>query len=281
MIEPWTEQAMRYHANHRWDRLKAPIQSAVSLSEVLVVCSIILFLLALLVPGLARAKEQARRVQCASNLKQWGVALQFYRDENNDYIPMEGTAGSTAPFKHGAWYNELPPYLDMPAYRDVEGVNKAIREFKNGHFWVCPSKELTDAYKSFTGKNQFHYGMNTVLDGMGPHPQGSADTPGFPDPKEAKPLPAKLFVKKPQTVFLFDIAPNLPRGSPRDVATMYYRYFDGRSAGRFHGDFANFLFLDVSVFSFTTSDLVAGRDLRHDAVIWNHPQLYWGYPPPG
>ena len=256
------------------------------MSEVLVVCAIILFLLALLVPGLGHAKEQARRVQCANNLRQWGVALQYYRDENNDYIPMEGnmlldpTTHLSNLFKSGTWFNELPPYLDAPAYRDIEGVTKAIREFKNGNIWVCPSKNLTDAYKSFTGYNQFHYGMNQVLDGMGKGPKGSHDTPGFPDPEKAEPLPGKVFAKKPNTVFLFDIAPNSPAGSPRDVATEYARNFNGGRMGKFHGDYANFLFLNGSVFGFTTSDLVAGRDLRHDAIIWNRPQLYWGYPPP-
>jgi len=270
---------MLFQVSPTMTRSRCPIRLAISLSEVLVVCALILFLLALLVPGLGQAKEQARRVQCASNLKQWGVALQLYRDDHDDYIPMEGTTGTTGPFKPGTWFNELPPYLGMPAYRDVEGANKAIREFKNGHFWICPSKDLTDAYKSFTGMNQFHYGMNTVLDGMGPRPHGSADAPGFPDPKEARPLPAKLFIKKPHTVFLFDIAPNLPRGSPRDVATEYWRNHQGGRGGKFHGDYANFLFLNGSVSGFTTSDIVAGRDLRHDTILWNHPQLYWGYPP--
>ena len=63
------------------------------------------------------------------------------------------------------------------------------------------------------------------------------------------------------------------------MATVYSRDFAGRYAGKFHGDYANFLFLDVSVSGFTTSDIVAGRDLRHDTILWNHPQLYWGYPP--
>jgi len=271
---------MLFQVSPTMTRSRCPIRSAVSLSEVLIVCAIILFLLALLVPGLGHAKEQARRVLCTNNLRHWGIALQCYRDEYDDYIPMEGTQLSGGIHKSGTWFNELPPYLDAPAYRDVEGVNQSIREFKNGNIWVCPSKDLTDAYKSFSGKNQFHYGMNQVLDGLGKWPGGSKDAPGFPDPEQARPLPGKLFAKKPNTVFLFDIAPNSPAGSPRDVATQYARDFSGRYIGKFHGDYANFLFLNGSVFGFTTSDIVAGRDLRHDTIIWNHPQLYWGYPPP-
>ncbi|MFH1111216.1 MAG: DUF1559 domain-containing protein [Planctomycetota bacterium] len=271
---------MPCHTDAIVQRRRGRTRLAVSLPEMLVVCAIILFLLALLVPGLGHAKEQARRVQCANNLRQWGVALQFFRNDHDDYIPMEGSQLQGGISKPGTWFNELPPYLEMPAYRDVAGVNIAIEEFKNGHIWVCPSKNLTDAYKSFSGKNQFHYGMNQVLDGMGKGPEGSRDTPGFPDPEKAAPLPAKRFAKKPYTVFLFDIAPNSPAGSPRDVATQFARDFEGRHLGKFHGDYANFLFLDGGVGGFTTSDIVTGHDLRHDPIIWSRPQLYWGYPPP-
>jgi Protein of unknown function (DUF1559) len=281
-----SEPAMLFQVSPTMTRSRCPIRSAVSLVELLVVCAIILFLLALLVPGLGHAKEQARRVQCANNLKQWGVALQLYRDEYNDYIPMEG---NTLPdqhthinnlFKPGTWFNTLPPYLDMPEYREVEGANIAIREFKNGHIWICPSKDLTGAYKSFKGKNQFHYGMNQVLDGLGKWPEGSKDAPGFPEPEKAKPLPGKLFAKKPNTVFLFDIAPNSPAGSPRDVANEYWRNFDGGRGGKFHGNFANLLCLNGSVIGATANDLYSPRDNRHGKIIWHHPQLYWGYPPP-
>ncbi|MDO8632594.1 MAG: DUF1559 domain-containing protein [Phycisphaerales bacterium] len=252
--------------------------------EVLTVISILVFLLALLVPGLGAAREHARRVLCQNNLRQWGIALQCYRDEHSDYLPMEGTYGGTgvsgALSLPGRWFNVLPPYIGAPAYRDVEGANVSIKEFPNLHVWICPSKSLTDVYKSGTGKNQFHYGMNQVLDGMGSFPNGSTDTPGYPDPQKAKHLPAKMFQRRPFTVFLFDIAPNSPRGSPRDVATEYYRDFEGHYSGRFHGDYANFLYINGGVAGFQNSAWVEGNDNRHGRIRWENPQLYWGYPPP-
>ncbi len=258
---------------------------AVSMVEVLVVMSVLVLLTALLVPGLSSAKERARRVFCQNNLRQWGIALQCYRDEHNDYLPMEGTFGGTgvsgALSLPGRWFNVLPPYIGAPAYKDIEGANVSIKEFPNIHVWICPSKQLTDSYKSDSGMNQFHYGMNQVLDGMGSaSTNGSADTPGFPDPPKARPQPAKLFKKKPFTVFLFDIAPNLPRGSPRDVATSYARNFSGKLYGKFHGDYANFLYVNGGVGNCTTDDLVANKDLRRGKIRWDHPQLFWGYPPP-
>ena len=255
---------------------------AVSLPEVLVVCALILFLLALLVPSLNSARERARRVVCSNNLRQWGAALQFYRDENNDYLPQEGHHGSGIN-KRGTWYNELPPYLGLPPYKDLEGANEAIRELPNIHVWICPSKNLTAAYKSGSGKNQFHYGMNQVLDGLGDAPNGSRDTPGFPEKyytREADtPLPGKLYDGEPHTVFMFDIVWNSPAGTPRDVATMYQRGHSGGYLGKFHGDYANVLYLTGAVGNCKTDDLVSEHDFRRGDIVWEHPRLYWGYPP--
>lgn len=253
----------------------------VTLPEMMTVLAVILFMVAILIPGLQQAKEQARRVQCACNLKQWAFALQSYRDDYSDYIPMEGsTRGANWFARPGTWFNVLPPYLDIPAYGELEGVNVNIKDFKNGHTWICPSKELTDSHRSGTGKNQFHFGMNQVLDGMGSAPDGSDDTPGFPDPDEAEPIPARRFLQRPNTVILFDIAPNSPAGSPRTVATEHFRTFDGGRLGKFHGDYANLLLLDGRVENITASDLFAPLDYREGRIRWENPEIYWGYPPP-
>ncbi len=255
------------------------VRPGVSMPEVLLVISIVAFMLALLIPGLGSVKERARRLQCKSNLHQWGMALQFYRDDNRDYLPTEGTYLAGGLLKRHTWYNALPPYIGAPSYADVAGVNYAIKEFPNVDVWICPSKNLTAAFKSGSGKNQFHYGMNQVLDGLGAAPNGSRDAPGYPDLPNAL-LPGKLFARKPNTVFMFDIAPNSPAGSPRNVATEYARGFRGERLGKFHGDYANFLHLSGSVAGFRTADLVEDNDLRHGAIVWDHPRLYWGYPPP-
>lgn len=249
---------------HRHGATSPPRPNAISMIEVLVVMSIVIFMLALLVPSLSRAKESARRVQCSNNLRQWGFANRCYRDDHFDYFPTEGT--TLAPHKPYTWYNELPPYLDAPPYRDVAASGRPIHEFPALHVWICPSKNLSRLNKSGTGQNQYHYAMNKVLDGM-----DSAETPDFPErPAGHKddPIRASQFKDQSRTVFMFDVYSNVPDGKQDDVATT------------FHRGVGNVLFMDGAVAAFSANDFVTHGDFRNGDLIWRHPNLYWGYLPP-
>ena len=58
-----------------------------TLIELLVVVAIIALLISILLPSLARARKQAKRSVCASNLHQIGLAMPAYLQDNNDWYP--------------------------------------------------------------------------------------------------------------------------------------------------------------------------------------------------
>ena len=65
-----------------------------TLVELLIVIAIIAVLAALLLPALARSKEQAHRTVCLNNLRQLGSAMQVYWGDNADTSPAANSIGS-------------------------------------------------------------------------------------------------------------------------------------------------------------------------------------------
>ena len=85
--------------------------SGFTLVELLVVISIIALLLALLLPSLAKARDQARITLCASNLRQQFIAWHSYHMDNRERAPVLYNTQNALPPEAKSWYHALAPYL--------------------------------------------------------------------------------------------------------------------------------------------------------------------------
>ncbi|RMD80100.1 MAG: prepilin-type N-terminal cleavage/methylation domain-containing protein, partial [Lentisphaerae bacterium] len=99
-----------------------------SLIELLIVISIIAILAALLLPALAKARHSAMDTYCLNILKQLGVAIYHYVDENEDFFPYTKSRNNTDAIEYDdllAGYDGRPEltFAQMNTYRitDVTG----------------------------------------------------------------------------------------------------------------------------------------------------------------
>ncbi|MDA3960341.1 MAG: prepilin-type N-terminal cleavage/methylation domain-containing protein [Planctomycetota bacterium] len=111
-----------------------------TLIELLVVISIIAILAALLIPAIGMARRSAIRIQCLNTVRQIGMVMQTYADDNNGYLVSQKLVGGAV------WRQILGPYLEAP---------------KNQmDYLTCP--ELPSAKYVFQG-----YGFNSFYDAPG------------------------------------------------------------------------------------------------------------------
>lgn len=142
-------------------------RSGFTLIELLVVIAIIAILAAILFPVFAQAREQARKISCLSNARQWGLGINMYIQDYDETMIMSANYGQPLLRDNGSIYRAYQPW---PAL-----VQPYI---KNKQLGICP--DLSESLPT-TGNNRsllycsygFNYGY--LGDYKGGDPNGNGD----------------------------------------------------------------------------------------------------------
>ena len=108
-------------------------RKAFTLIELLVVIAIIALLMAILMPALNMAKQQARTIVCRSKLGEIGVAAHMYADDNDEEIPR-GTS-TFAVSNDKMWFMRFMPYLAVTK----KDFGDHYDPFGDMNIYRCPS----------------------------------------------------------------------------------------------------------------------------------------------
>jgi prepilin-type N-terminal cleavage/methylation domain-containing protein/prepilin-type processing-associated H-X9-DG protein len=210
---------------------------AFTLIELLVVVSIIALLIAILLPSLGKAREQARLSVCATHLRSWGQGFHVYAATYDNALPLDGDNGTTsAPIGKWSdtalWFNGVAAMANNHAYSDLQlqqpgeavtysipAPHRGLPSVGSNDLWICPSaldstggKGLnetsngffqavgwTDSFGTQTRDMLLCYGMNSQLRNIS-YTSG-ATYPGVPNPGKPADI-SKLTQLEPYSSFV-------------------------------------------------------------------------------
>jgi prepilin-type N-terminal cleavage/methylation domain-containing protein len=224
-----------------------------TLIELLVVIAIIAILAAILFPVFAKAREKARTARCQSNVRQIGMAILMYADDNDETFPIL----YPAPYVYGQfWAYYIKPYI-----AGKKGTINSDEVFK------CPNVEGNQSNTAYVAYGIVRYGI-------------AGDGPNY-DTNQARPA-SMSDIYSPSKQLMVAEANYFTTGYTQYAG--WYEVHNGNVAGRHNrpggdnvpggsGDerqsgWANCRFVDGHV------KLLSARKLNY----WPYPDFYWNEP---
>ena len=188
--------------------LSRPVR-AFTLIELLAVIAIIGILAAIIIPVVGAVRASAKSSGCASNLRQIGMAMRLYANENGGRFPKVHNRDGLTPST--TWMQKIAPYVSVDGQLGAASEGKA----RAAGVLLCPAFDYDPATRFAP------YGMNIYI-----------------DPVSGSPWNYQTRLPDPGKVFLVvEINYNGDTHSPSG----------GDVARRHPGDAANFLFADGHV----------------------------------
>jgi prepilin-type N-terminal cleavage/methylation domain-containing protein/prepilin-type processing-associated H-X9-DG protein len=139
---------------------------AFTLIELLVVIAIIGVVAAMLLPGLTRSKEAAKRIQCAGNLHQFGLAARMYWDDNSgNCFGYQGAATNNGVVYWFGWLQN-----GAEGHRAFDATQGALYPYLNAQaIDICPSLNYSSMmFKLKATAAAYGYGYNLALSSTPP-----------------------------------------------------------------------------------------------------------------
>ncbi len=222
-----------------------------TLIELLVVIAIIALLMAILMPALARVKQQAKTIACRANMKQWTLYFSMYTQDHGGKF-QAGVATSTHPGHTNHWFNALRPYYKND--KKIKCCPTAMNPIVDENGVQAPELNVFSAWGRFWGDgydDDGEYGSYGINGWVEDPPAGTASVyEGFetvnnwrtPNVKGAGFVP--LFMD----ALRFNVFPT-DRDTPPDVQDMAWasEQHMRRICIDRHDGFINMAFLDWSV----------------------------------